>query len=97
MRGSDGVDLAERPGPAVAPLERLAAAEQESRLLAAIEALPARQREMVHLKFARGLKYREIAEVTGTTVGNVGSVLHTALNRLRALLDGAPEEARSES
>lgn len=100
MHGSDGVDLAARAGAAVAPLERLAAAEQESRLLAAIEELPARQREVVHLKFARGLRYREIAEVTGTSVGNVGFVLHTALNRLRALLDGGaatPQRARSGS
>jgi RNA polymerase sigma-70 factor (ECF subfamily) len=48
-----------------------------------VDALPARQRELVRLKFQSGLSYKEIAETTGLTVTNVGFLLHTALNTLK--------------
>ena len=46
--------------------------------------LPENQREVVRLKFGAGLSYKEIAEVTGLSVGNVGFLLHTAIRTLRA-------------
>lgn len=46
--------------------------------------LTARQQELVRLKFQDALSYREIAELTGLSVSNVGFILHTALKTLRA-------------
>jgi len=73
-----------------------------SRALAALQALPANQREVVRLKFQAGLSYKEISEVTGLSVSNVGYLIHTAIGRLRASLAdeplaGANPAARSAS
>ena len=48
-------------------------------LLELVEQLPGRDKEVVTLKFQQGLSYKEISEVTGLTVSNVGYVLHHAL------------------
>jgi len=52
-------------------------------LLELVEQLPSRDREVVTLKFQQGLSYKEISEVTGLTVSNVGYVLHHALKELK--------------
>ncbi|MCP5524263.1 MAG: RNA polymerase sigma factor [Verrucomicrobiales bacterium] len=57
--------------------------DEERVIMGFVEGLPANQREVVHLKFADGLSYREISELTGLSVGNVGFLLHNALNQLR--------------
>jgi len=44
------------------------------------------QQEVVRLKFQDGLSYRDIADVTGLSVSNVGYLLHTAVRRLRERL-----------
>ncbi|MGF1679102.1 MAG: RNA polymerase sigma factor [Candidatus Methylacidiphilales bacterium] len=44
------------------------------------------QRELVRLKFMDQLSYREIATITGLSVGNVGVHLHHAMKRLRERL-----------
>jgi RNA polymerase sigma factor (sigma-70 family) len=46
--------------------------------------LPSNQQEVVRLKFQEGMSYKEIAEITGLSVGNVGYLLHTAVKALRA-------------
>lgn len=51
-----------------------------------LERLSENQQEVVRLKFQYGLSYKEIAEATGLTVGNVGFLLHSALKRLRELM-----------
>ncbi|NUP04489.1 MAG: sigma-70 family RNA polymerase sigma factor [Polyangiaceae bacterium] len=61
-------------------LERKEAGETVAQLL---EQLPERSREVVALKFAGGLSYKEIAEVTGLTVSHVGVILHEALSKVR--------------
>ena len=76
------------------PDHALEAREQEARVLESVQALPTRQREMVHLKFVEGLSYRQIAKITGDSVSNVGYILHTALRALRQRL---ARPARSES
>lgn len=57
--------------------------ELNAMVLSRIASLPNAQREVVRLKFQSGLSYREIAEVTGRKVGNVGALLHVALKQLR--------------
>ncbi len=68
------------------PPELLAARETKSRLLGLLEGLPANQQEVIRLKFQNDLSYREIADVTGHSVSNVGFLLHTGLKRLRELM-----------
>lgn len=82
---SEPIDVAKSPA-AVAE-----ARDSHSRLLQFLETLPANQRDVVRLKFQNGLSYKEIAEVTRLSVGNVGFLLHTALQTLRTRLIAAGE------
>jgi len=45
--------------------------------------LPDNQQEVIRLRFQGGLSYKDIAAVTGLSVGNVGFLLHTAIATLR--------------
>jgi RNA polymerase sigma factor (sigma-70 family) len=71
------------------PSERLASQETGSEILRYLERLPANQREVIRLKFHADLSYKEIADITGLSVTNVGFLIHTALKRLRSLLTHA--------
>ncbi len=73
-----------------------AAVERDQRraLRETLDTLPDRQREVVALRFAGGLSYQEIAEVTKLSVTNVGFILHTALKALRARMQQAETTAR---
>jgi RNA polymerase sigma-70 factor (ECF subfamily) len=51
-----------------------------------LERLPENQREVIRLKFQLDLSYKEIAEITSLSVGNVGFLLHTGLRRMREFL-----------
>ena len=50
---------------------------------AALKALPARDRELVALKFHGGLTNAALAAVLGTTESNAGTRLHRAITKLR--------------
>lgn len=54
-----------------------------------LDSLPENQQEVVRLKFQHGLSYKQIAQVTELSVGNVGFLLHTALRTLRQRLEEA--------
>ncbi len=54
---------------------------------AALAELPARDREIVALKFHAGLDNGEIAAVLGLSASNTGTRLHRALTKLREALD----------
>jgi len=73
------------PDPASATEQSDAAAEA----LRALHHLPEPQREALLLKFAHNLSYKEIAQVTGHTVSNVGFLIHTGIKTLRTRLTGA--------
>lgn len=45
--------------------------------------LPTKEQEVLKLKYQQSLTYKEISEVTGLTVTNIGFILHTALKELR--------------
>lgn len=53
----------------------------------ALDLLPARERELVVLKIFEEKSYREIAEITGLSVGNVGVTLHGAMKKLASILE----------
>ena len=59
--------------------------------------LPAKQRQVLILKFSAGMSYKQIAEVMELTVSHVGVLLHNAIKNVRARLgEGAAPELRSE-
>jgi RNA polymerase sigma factor (sigma-70 family) len=60
--------------------------EAASRIARAMEGLSERDREVVALKFAGGLSYKEIADVTKLSVSHVGVILHEALKKVRERL-----------
>jgi RNA polymerase sigma factor (sigma-70 family) len=62
------------------PMERRELIRQ---ILAMIDTLPANQREAVFLKFHEGFSYKEISELTGHSIGNVGFLIHSAVHTIR--------------
>jgi RNA polymerase sigma-70 factor (ECF subfamily) len=65
------------------PFDQLEQKEATGFLLRIVAALPARQQEVIQLKFQNDLSYQQIAEIMKTTANNVGVLLHTALKTLR--------------
>ncbi len=59
--------------------------EEGDRLAAMIRRLTDRQQEVLRLRMQGGLSYREIADVTGLSVNNVGFHLHAAVRSLREI------------
>jgi len=57
--------------------------ESASGLMRLVATLPRKQRDVVRLKFQRGLSYEEISDVMKLSVSNVGFLLHTAIKTLR--------------
>lgn len=49
----------------------------------ALQSLPKKSCEVMILMFQEGLSYKEIAEVTGLTVSNVGVILHQSLKIIK--------------
>jgi RNA polymerase sigma-70 factor (ECF subfamily) len=74
------------PDPAALTEQSDSAAE----VLRMLTHLPENQREAILLKFGHNLSYKEIAQVTGHTVSNVGFLIHTGIKTLRTRLTGAP-------
>lgn len=69
---------------APSPHQALEADDLTRFVLDMVAQLPANQREVVRLKFQEGMSYKDIAEVTGHSVSNVGFLIHTAVNALRS-------------
>jgi RNA polymerase sigma-70 factor (ECF subfamily) len=86
----DPDDPLDPPAPAAAqPDQALERRQRAARLLAAIEALPASQREAFLLHEEGELTLEEIAKITGVGRETVKSRLRYALSRLRAHLEEA--------
>ena len=69
--------------PAPSPSAVLEKRETSQNVLQLLEALPQNQQEVIRLKFQEGLSYREISQVTGHSVGNVGFLIHTGIKAIR--------------
>ena len=81
------LELDERLAPdAMPPDELLEQRETEDRAIALLDRLPETQQEVIRLKFQNDLSYREIADITGHSVSNVGFLLHTGIKRLREMM-----------
>ena len=80
--GTESDEATEPPGRAD-PQAILMERELERVLLTALEALPLPLREVVVLRDIEGLRYEEIAEITGCPLGTVKSRLSAARERLK--------------
>jgi RNA polymerase sigma-70 factor, ECF subfamily len=72
---------------AQAPEDAADVALRRTAVRAALAALPARDREVVALKFHAGLDNAEIAAVLGVSASNAGTLLHRAMTKLREAID----------
>lgn len=63
-------------------------ADRRKRVRAAMERLPAEQREVLELAYLGGKTQAEVAKATGVPLGTVKSRTLTAMRRLRGILDG---------
>ena len=79
---------AERTEAAALTLE---AEEARAKVRAAIGRLQPRYREVILLKIQEEKSYKEISEITGLTVTNVGYMLHRAMKELTARLESTRE------
>ena len=61
--------------------------QEGSYVLRILETLPEAHQEAVYLRFQSGLSYKEIAEITGHSVTNVGFMLHAAVKKIREHMD----------
>jgi RNA polymerase sigma-70 factor (ECF subfamily) len=83
-------DHGEQPLDGVDPAGPPALAGLGSDLSALLGALKPDQQEVIRLKFQQGLKYREIAAVTGLSISNVGFLIHTGIKQMRKALGEKP-------
>ena len=84
MKPLSEVDTATKPAEGIGPEEAVEQRDSHAQVLGLMQQLPENQREVVRLKFQNGLSYKEIAGITELSVSNVGFLLHTALQTLRA-------------
>ena len=75
--------LEEREAAAPAPFDGIERKEAGAFLFRILATLPPRQQEVLQLKFQNDLSYQEIADITNTSAGSVGVLIHTALKTLR--------------
>lgn len=75
--------VAERPGRDVKNEDALVQDESRRELRRALERLPARERELLALKFGAEMTNRDIAGQLGMGESNVGVILHRAVLKLR--------------
>ena len=81
----------ETPDESPSAGEQLEKNQEENRVLDAFLGLTEKQQEVLRLKFQGGLSYAEISRVTGLSVSNIGYIIHTGVQALRARV--APELA----
>lgn len=86
---SEGIDP---PSYSSNPLQELIDHEEQKLLTQACEQLPERQRLTVTLKVQEGMKYREIADILGCSVGAVKANFHHACMKLREIIREGKDE-----
>ncbi len=84
---TQAVAFADESSPPDDGLERRDAASHVRRLLAG---LSENQQEVLRLRFQSELSYRDIAQVTGLSISNVGYLIHTAIKTIRQRLGVQP-------
>jgi RNA polymerase sigma-70 factor (ECF subfamily) len=80
-RESSAADHPERFDPALNPEQQAATLQRQKHLLSVVGALPEQDRRCLYLR-AEGLRYREIMQVLGMSLGAVAQSLERSLARL---------------
>jgi RNA polymerase sigma-70 factor (ECF subfamily) len=80
------VDLATRPAADADPATGSELRDRLQAVAQLVGELPARQQELIRLRFQEDLSYREISDITALSVSNVGFLLHTGVQTLRRRL-----------
>jgi RNA polymerase sigma-70 factor, ECF subfamily len=80
---ADLASSGEHADPAPSIEQQLLGRQKAQRLQASLRAIPEQDRFCLYLR-AEGLRYREIAEVLGTSLGGVALSLQRSLGRLRS-------------
>ena len=70
------------------PLDHIISEEERRGLSMALNGLPEKQRHTIILKVYQGLKYREVAEITGCSEGTAKANFHFGVKKLREILKG---------
>ena len=81
-----------RAAQANTAIETLEHSERNARVRMEIDLLRPKLREVMLLKVQESKSYREIAEITGLTVTNVGYLVHQAMQALRSSLRDLRED-----
>ena len=68
------------------PLDLLEQKENRQELITALNCLSVRERDLVSLKFQSRLNNRQIAQITGLSESNVGTILNRSVKKLRTEL-----------
>ena len=76
-----------QPREAPRPDEAAESAAERDAVRVALARLPAKDREVIALKFHADLSHAEIAEVLGVSPTNAGTLLHRAMTKLREAVD----------
>ena len=86
MIDSNASGLATAKAPSNEPVGYLAQREEQQQLHDQIAKLPTREQEVLSLRLAQGLSYKQIAEITELSVSHVGVILHEAVTKLRVAM-----------
>lgn len=86
MKTLDDARASQHPSRDADPQMQAQHHDSAARAGSLMQDLPDRQQEVIRLKVQSGLSYREIAEITGLSVSNVGYLLHTGLKSIRTRL-----------
>jgi RNA polymerase sigma factor (sigma-70 family) len=105
LRRRDPAELSDDPSvlieavgdAAVGPFDALVAIESESHIAAALQRLPANQRQLIGLAYYRGMSHQEIADWSGLALGTVKTQIRTALQNLKIHLDRMEREGHPSS
>ena len=76
-------DLGWGPEPEAAQEDCLALQQETDQLGAALQTLPAKQRELIERAYFGDLSHKEIADATGLPLGTIKSRIRLALDKLR--------------
>ncbi|HET8698398.1 MAG TPA: sigma-70 family RNA polymerase sigma factor [Gammaproteobacteria bacterium] len=77
------LEAAAEVADASTPEHQHSQASDRERLASLVERLPDRERELLAMKYGAGLTNRAIAELTGLSESNVGTIVHRAVQSLR--------------
>jgi RNA polymerase sigma factor (sigma-70 family) len=74
------------PDPGVDPVEAAVISERRTQVMAALQAIPPEQRQVIELAYYQGLSQSEIATQTGLSLGTVKTRIRLGLNKLKGTL-----------